>query len=107
MKPASPDPVREKLESRLRYYEDLGIRAFYRDRVASGENLLSSGKMMASPKILVPPAAQEKAPPATKSSAPPQPAPLSQEKFAKVQAISHGPSLFEAAERVEGDTLER
>src|SRR5208282_840101 len=28
-------------------------------------------------------------------------------KFAKVQAISHGPSLFEAAERVVGDALER
>jgi uracil-DNA glycosylase len=119
MKPASPDPVKGKLESRLRYYEDLGIRAFYRDRVVSQENSLPAGKMAAPSEIAAPPATQERmqekmpekmpqqTPPAAKISAPPQAVAPAQEKFAKFQAIAHGPSLFEAAERVEGDTLER
>src|ERR1700674_5432054 len=111
MKPASPDPVREKLESRLRYYEDLGIRAFYRDRATSEGNSLSTEKMAASPKMAAPPPTQEempeKMPPSARMPAPPPAIAPVQEKFAKVQAMVHGPSLFEAAERVEGDTLER
>ncbi len=31
----STESLRQKIEERLRYYEDLGIRLFYRDRVAS------------------------------------------------------------------------
>ena len=29
-----PESLQQKIEERLRYYEDLGIRLFYRDRVA-------------------------------------------------------------------------
>ena len=101
--PERPHPAKEKLEAWLRYYEDLGIRSFYRDRCSP------AGKFPAPE-----PAAQEQAlpaaVPAAQAAAPAARAPaqpLVPGTGAKVQGIVHGPSLFEAAERVEGDTLER
>jgi uracil-DNA glycosylase family 4 len=39
MPAAIPESLQEKIEERLRYYEDLGIRLFYRDRAAAPEVL--------------------------------------------------------------------
>jgi DNA polymerase len=86
---------REKLQSWLRYYEDLGIRAFYRDRAprrASTDETVTG--------------IQEKE---TAEVATAKPAPPAQNRVAvpKLHLMGRGPSLFETAERVEGDSLER
>ena len=77
--------TREKLEAWLRYYDDLGIRFFYRDRLAA------------------PLTSVESEPAATSAWHPPTPPATQTASLPIVQA----PSLFETIERVEGDTLER
>lgn len=93
MDSAAP-PLQTQIESWLRYYEDLGLRMFYRDR-APGKGAAERAATLSAEK-------------------PPQPAGLTAEPRAenvsgisRLQPIVHGPSLFEAAERVQGDTLER
>jgi len=91
--PASTDPkLRERLKERLRFYEDLGLGPFYLDRRPPS----SSGPAV-SPAVEEPPLAQNvrKAPP-TPQAPPPKPFPI---------PLSAGPSLFEAADRISGDTL--
>ncbi len=88
---------KEKLQSWLRYYEDLGIRAFYRDRVAqqalidSVEPMTTRPERDTSERVATPPG-----PPAQGRAIAP-----------KLHLIGRDPSLFEVAERVEGDSLER
>lgn len=83
----------EKLRSWLRYYEDLGIRAFYRDRAPCQ---VMDETVTAKPE-------KETAQMATGKAAPPAP---SRAAIPKLNLMGRGPSLFEAAERVEGDSLE-
>jgi len=85
---------KEKLKSWLRYYEDLGIGPFYRDRapryMATEEPVAKTEQ-----KDAIEVASAESALPAqTRAAAP------------KFHLVGRGPSLFEAAERVEGDSLE-
>jgi uracil-DNA glycosylase len=101
MDPKAPRPASEELESWLRYYEDLGIRMFYRDRRVNAAGLPAAGQ--ASP----PAAATPTSAPARAISVPAKNAPSAAAVAGLAQGIVHGPSLFEAAERVEGDTLER
>ena len=85
---------REKLQSWLRYYEDLGIRAFYRDRAprrASTDETVTGIQEKETAEV----ATAKPAPPAQSREVP------------KLPLMGPGPSLFEAAERVEGDSLER
>jgi DNA polymerase len=103
----SSRPATDKLESWLRFYRDLGIRSFYRDRVrlqgapigatevaeapdAPEENTLKQPKKQSQPAA---PAVAERRSPVSAAS--------------EVQGMAHVPSLFAAAERVAGDTLER
>ena len=93
------------LTKRLRFYEDLGIKLFYRHRAAA-------------PRIENPPPPE---PPATSSkvdasSSKPTPASSYWKPLATAAKpapkweplpVAQGPTLFEAAERVEGDTLEK
>ncbi len=78
----------EKLEAWLRYYDDLGLRSFYRDRAAAPATVKTEPVAPAVPSPFWRPLA-----PAPAKSA--------------VLPIMQVPSLFEAVERVEGDTLER
>jgi uracil-DNA glycosylase len=91
--------LQQKIEDRLRYYEDLGIQLFYLDRVASGSAPTSGESAVAATAIqeaplpkpaakLVP--AKAASPPAAPVSLAPQPA---------------GPSLFEAVDKIADDTL--
>jgi DNA polymerase len=98
--PHASDP-REQIESWLRYYEEIGLRSFYRDRVAAIAPANSSTKS-----VVVPP--KEEMTPQKKTAAP-APAAAAAPFAAKIVVlpIAQGPSLFEAADRVEGDTLER
>jgi DNA polymerase len=104
VRPSSSRSVSEKLGPWLQYYDDLDIRLFYRDRPASeatiarleipvtGEILTAKPTSAAAPGKL--PAAPAKRP---------APAPVG----LPVEAAVRGPSLFESAERIPGDTLER
>jgi len=87
---------KEKLKSWLRYYEDLGIGPFYRDRapryMATEEPVARTEQKDA---IEVASAKAKTLPPAQAQAAIP-----------KLHLVARGPSLFEAAERVEGDSLE-
>ncbi|HXC32033.1 MAG TPA: uracil-DNA glycosylase [Verrucomicrobiae bacterium] len=101
MNPLPPQTPREKLEAWLRYYDDLNLGEFYTMRRASGTRPSGRAAEMA-PSAPTP---LPKAPPAVVAipSAPPKavaPAP-------PVLPVLDAPSLFEAIDRVEGDTLER
>ncbi|HXJ16624.1 MAG TPA: hypothetical protein VNM68_05435, partial [Candidatus Polarisedimenticolia bacterium] len=95
---------RTRTEAWLRYADDLGLGPYYRDR--AGQAL--------SPQPAQPEACAPAAPAASSSSEvtaarpgrmePPAQKPSPAPAF--VPSVT-GPSLFEAAERIEGDTLER
>jgi DNA polymerase len=88
---------REKLEAWLRYYSDLNIGGFYIDRIATGNRA-----------ILSPPRSDQAA---TTMSRPPSPTVPSKAVPATpalpVLPVVNEPSLFEAIDRVENDSLER
>jgi uracil-DNA glycosylase len=85
---------REKLEAWLRYYDDLNLGAFYTDRRTMGKRPI---QRTAENAPAAPPAMQ-----ASVAVAPPKVAPP-----VSVLPIVSAPSLFEAIDRVENDTLER
>jgi DNA polymerase len=98
-------PATEKLESWLRYYQDLGIRSFYRDRAPSQRSPAGAA-----------PAAEPGTPEENNLKQPakrPMAAAPGGERrpgmaaASEVQAVAQAPSLFEAAERIVGDTLEQ
>jgi uracil-DNA glycosylase family 4 len=90
---------KEKLQTWLRYYDDLGIRTFYRDRTPqrasndSFEQVTVAQERGRAPSELGTKATQLRA---QNPSAP-----------GKLHLTGRDPSLFEVAERVEGDSLER
>ncbi len=73
--------TREKLATRLKFYEDVGIRSFYRDRRTSRAGAVLAGPEQSNPEV---------------------PIPVTKPQFLPVIAA---PSLFE--ERIENDSLER
>ena len=97
----------EKLQSWLRYYHDIGIHSFYRDRYAQAG--LATPELEDDPKeelTTMATAKKMKAAASPKSSPgleAGQPAPVAPQRL---QGIVQGPSLFEAAARVPGETLE-
>ena len=101
MSASIPESLQQKIEERLRYYEDLGIRLFYRDRVASGNASAaipqpadgSTAKESSLPKPT-----SKTAQPSSAAPAPPRVAPV-------VVAPPAGPSLFEAVDKVVDDSL--
>jgi uracil-DNA glycosylase family 4 len=85
---------REKLEAWLRYYEDLNLGAFYTDRRTMGKRPIKRAAESATAAL---PVAQPALAFAPAKTAPP----------VSLLPIVNAPSLFEAIDRVEGDTLER
>src|SRR5579862_1582623 len=55
-----PSPLNKRIEERLRYYEDLGIRLFYRDRAGS---LDTAVRLETAPEVEPPSTIDEIAPP--------------------------------------------
>jgi uracil-DNA glycosylase len=96
--------LEQKIEERLRYYEDLGIRLFYKDRRASAARpesplvadepvpVKSSSEEIVLPKSIAKPAFQK---------APAEPAAV----FVPPVAKAPEPSLFESIDKVKEDTL--
>jgi uracil-DNA glycosylase len=94
MESGSSSTRKEKLQSWLRYYEDLGIQAFYRDRAplqgSTGETVtLPQNETRSVAAAIAGPSAQ------MRSAIP------------KLPLAGPSPSLFEMADRVEGDSLDR
>ncbi|MGB2678147.1 MAG: uracil-DNA glycosylase [Candidatus Acidiferrum sp.] len=95
--------LQQKIEDRLRYYEDLGIRLFYRDRgtAATAESFAPAVSTPASTSALeenfLPKPIVEPLPPkaATVAAAP---------RVVPVVAPS-GPTLFESVDKIKDDTL--
>jgi uracil-DNA glycosylase len=86
---------REKLEAWLRYYNDLNLGAFYTDRRTMGKRTIR--RAASNVESAASPAVQSVIPIAAPSHARP----------ASALPIVNPVSLFEAIDRVEGDTLER
>jgi len=96
---------RPRAEAWFRYADDLGLGPYYLDRALGLNDGPSIGQALgaeaaaapfsASPEILA--AAARRRPEPAAAPAPASP----------VIQVTSGPSLFEAAERIEGDTLER
>ena len=84
----------EKLEAWLRYYDDLNLGAFYTDRRTMGKHPNHRAALNA-------PAAVTAMRPAIAS------APLKAAPPISVLPVLNAPSLFEAIDRVENDSLER
>jgi uracil-DNA glycosylase len=89
---------RKKLEAWLRYYDELNLGAFYTDRRAMGKRPTNSmGAGAPAPLPAMQPAMKAPADVALPKSPPPL----------SVLPVVNAPSLFEAVDRVENDTLER
>jgi uracil-DNA glycosylase len=89
---------REKLEAWLRYYEDLNLGAFYTDRRTMGKRTIKRAtENTPAPLPAMQPAMQPAMPVVPPKVAPP---------VSAIPLVSV-PSLFEAIDRVEGDTLEQ
>jgi uracil-DNA glycosylase family 4 len=97
------DQTRTKVEAWLRYYDDLGMKTFYRDRTSNAvaEVSLAAQEEAAAIRAPVSPAdsSRTQTQRASVAAAAPPPAIPS-------LPIMQGPSLFDEADRVEGDTLE-
>lgn len=110
MSERAPDSLQTKLEERLKYYEDLGIRLFYRDRkggavlAASPSN--ANRSFEAARASLPEPAAEIEEISLPKNA--PKPKPKLEPVATPVVNLAPkaaGASLFEAVERVKDDTL--
>jgi uracil-DNA glycosylase len=97
-----PANLQKKLEERLRYYEDLGIRQFYKDR--HGRELISAAAVTPS----IAPNTQTTVPDEEislrKSASQPQPEKIATPVSAPITAPA-GVSLFTDAEKIKGDSL--
>jgi uracil-DNA glycosylase len=98
-----PAVLQDKLSKRLSYYEDIGIRLFYRDRASGPGATLpvagSAASMIVEEEIILPKTAR--------TTVPPKAAPLAAPAAPKIGVLPPPPkpSLFEALNRVADDTL--
>jgi uracil-DNA glycosylase family 4 len=95
-----PASLQQKLSERLNYYEDIGIRLFYRDR--------GPGVIVQSAAVSVsPPEIQEKETTLAKTARKPEPHKLTPVTARKIDVLPvlAGPSLFESAEKIADDSL--
>lgn len=102
MSESLPESLQARIEERLRFYEDLGIRLFYRDR-ATGAGLAAIPAPAIS-RLSSAVAQQESSLPMPKSKLA---LPLPAEPASRVAPFlaPSGPSLFEAVEKVKDDSL--
>jgi uracil-DNA glycosylase len=99
-----PASLQQKIEDRLRYYEDLGIRLFYTQRGAGGA--ASPGLEEAGSASSPAPIFEEIAlPKSTPKPAPAKVAPVA--AHPPLVVPPSGPSLFESTEKIKDDTLLR
>jgi DNA polymerase len=95
-----PESLQQKLSERLSYYEDIGIRLFYRDR--------SAGVIAQSPAVTVASSEiQEEKTTLAKTVRKPEPYKLIAVTARKIDVlpVPAGPSLFESSEKIADDSL--
>jgi uracil-DNA glycosylase family 4 len=94
----TPESLQQKLSERLRYYEDIGIRLFYRDR--------SPGAGTPAAEVLAPQIREEETTLAKTVRKPElhKLTPVAAQRI-DLLPIPLGPSLFESAERIADDSL--
>jgi len=97
-----PESLQARIEERLRYYEDLGIRLFYRDRAGSAASTVLPAPTSSQAPLASIPEESSLPTPKSKVTIPVSPAPAP--RVVPVVAPS-GPSLFEAVEKVKDDSL--
>jgi uracil-DNA glycosylase len=99
-----PESLQQKIEERLRYYEDLGIRPFYRDRAASAVSPLNTRSVFPLPSVSPSVPVQSSLPrPKGTLAMPANPSPVP--SLASVAVPPTAPSLFETVEKLKGDSL--
>jgi uracil-DNA glycosylase family 4 len=102
------ESLQKKLSSRLNFYEDLGIRLFYRDRGAAAPPLEQRADLQAISNQPTPEFQKEETlpKPAGKPSLQ-KPAPMALPASSKTVPlpVTAGLSLFESIEKIEGDSL--
>jgi uracil-DNA glycosylase len=102
MPEAIPGSLQARIEERLRSYEDLGIRLFYRDR--ESDALLSTEPVRTDPPMHSAASFQESSLPTPKEKVLPPVATQPATRVAPVRAPA-GPSLFEEVDKIKDDTL--
>jgi uracil-DNA glycosylase family 4 len=111
-----PDTLQKKISQRLNFYDDLGVRLFYKDRGVSGSRMLpapptESFAAGVSQQISYEEAALPKSNRKPESPAPapaqlaPRGAPPQTVRIPGVLPVPAGPSLFEAFDKVPDDNL--
>jgi uracil-DNA glycosylase len=96
-----PDSLQQKLSDRLRYYEEIGIGRFYRDRGAVTS--LHAPEAIAASEVM-PIIEEPSLPKREPKSALPAASPSPLHKLEPLP-VSAGPSLFESAGKIENETL--
>ena len=99
----APESLQQLIEERLRYYEDLGIRLFYRDRTAAAAATSLAPAVSNSVPTSVP---QESIlPKPIAKPLPPKAAAIAATRRIDPVIVPSGPSLFESVDKVQDDTL--
>jgi uracil-DNA glycosylase len=99
--------LQQRIEERLRYYQDLGIQLFYRDRLAEPGRQVAACETQVQPRV----EAREEPPLPKRETQAAMPARIAAPPAKAVappilSAISApGPSLFDATDKVQDDTL--
>jgi len=96
-----PETLQQKLSDRLRYYDDIGIGRFYRDR---GATLPPDAPVSAAAPEVMPNIEEPSLPKREPKPTQPVAASAALHKLEPLPVPS-GPSLFEAANKIENDTL--
>ncbi len=107
-----PEPLQKKLSDRLAFYEDLGIRLFYRDRGTADAPGIEQGfetSGAASRSNVIPQEEPTLPNPARKPELPKAAhvVPPAASKATSLPLPAAGPSLFEAVNKIANDTLPR
>jgi uracil-DNA glycosylase len=98
-----PESLQKKIEARLRYHEDLGIRLFYRERATARQNshaCYAAPTMLPSPIPVIEENSLPKSAPKPKLEPQKTSTPLRD-----ILPLPTGPSLFESVDKVKDDTL--
>src|SRR5271166_5559163 len=99
----APESLQQKIEERLRYYEDLGIRLFYRDRATA-----ATVASLAPPVSTSAPTAvlqENSLPKPIVKPLPPKPVAVTAAPRVLPVVAPSGPSLFESVDKIKDDTL--
>ncbi len=96
-----PEVLQKKLSDRLSFYDDLGIRFFYKDRCSTG------GSIAALPALQQNSLKDTTLPKSARKPEPMKLPPSAMRAAPKSEALPKviGPSLFEAVDKIAGDTL--